>query len=75
MEDIKLNYIKNISSIQELQEAKSLVLRCMYNYYFKQHNNKFSETIAVKKFLQIADIYTNIEAKFTFVNGLAYMKN
>lgn len=74
MEDIKLNYIKNISSIQELQEAKVWFLRCMYNYYFKQHNNKFFETIAVKKLLQIADTYTSIEAKFTLLNGLAYMK-
>ncbi|MFN8260900.1 MAG: hypothetical protein U0X41_08220 [Chitinophagales bacterium] len=71
---IRDNFRQESITVIEIQEAKHWFLRCMYNYYYKQYNNKFYEDIEVDELLKIAATFTSPEAKYTLLNGLAYMK-
>ena len=68
------NFRQQSTEVIEMQQAKHWFLRCMYNYYYKQYNNKFFENIEVDELLNIAATFTSPEAKYTLLNGLAYMK-
>lgn len=74
IDEIQNNYNKQTIAISEIQQSNSWLLKCMFNYYYRQINSKFFEDIQVDELLSIADKYENAEAKFNILNGISYLK-
>lgn len=65
---------KRHGMLAEIEQARYWFLRCMHNYYHKQLTNQFYESIDIKDLLKKANGCNSIEAKYTLISGVAYMK-
>jgi len=74
IKEIQKNYDKQSVSNTEIQESYSCLLKCMFNYYYRQINSKFFDKINTDELLSLADKYENTEAKFNILNGISYLK-
>ena len=72
---IRDNFRQHSTIVIEIQEAKHWFLRCMYNYYYKQYNNKFYEDIEVDELLKIAEKIKNIGQNISVEDLLTSLKN
>lgn len=74
IDEIQNNYNKQTIAISEIQQSNSWLLKCMFNYYYRQINSTFYDEINVDELLSIADKYEDTEAKFNILNGISYLK-
>ncbi len=74
IDEIQKDYNKQSLADSEIKQSNSWLLKCMFNYYYRQINSKFFEDIHVDELLSIADKYEDAEAKFNILNGISYLK-
>lgn len=74
IDKIQKDYHKQTIAHSELLQSNSWLLKCMFNYYYRQINSKFFDDIQVDELLSIADKYESAEAKFNILNGVSYLK-
>lgn len=74
MENIRKDAEYSSLHIAEITQAKTIFLKCMHNYYHKQFDNHYFETIDTNKLLKKVEAFNSIEAKYIVLSGVTYLK-
>ena len=74
IDKIQKDFNKQSLAISEIQQSNEWLLKCIFNYYYKQINGIFFEEIDITKLLLLADSFNDTEAKFNILNGISYLK-
>lgn len=74
IDELQLELKKQSNIISEIQQSKVWLLKCLFNYYYRQINGKYFENINTEELLSIANKLEHPEAKFNILNGISYLK-
>jgi hypothetical protein len=74
IDELQLELKKQSNIISDIQQSKVWLLKCLFNYYYRQINGKYFENINTEELLSIANKLEHPEAKFNILNGISYLK-